>query len=802
MVSAEPLSLPSFGPLLKRYRTAAGLTQEELAARAGLSTRAISDLERGVKQTPRRETVRLLAEALALPPRKRQLLEAAARPMMVPTRATSDLAPALSPHNLPAQLTPLIGRERETLSAQETLGRAEVRLLTLTGTGGAGKTRLALQVAEDALGRFEDGVYVVPLAPLRDPALLLPSIAETLGLRATPDEPLPVRLWAFLRDRQMLLVLDNFEHLIEAAPHVTDLLAACPHVKMLVTSREPLRLAGEHVLPVEPLAEEAASELFLRRARAAHPALELTTQDRATIGAICQRVDRLPLAIELAAVWVRVLPLPDLLDRLSTPLTLLTAGRRDAPSRHQTLRETIAWSEELLSPEQQRLFCRLAVFAGGCDPLAVDAICDLAGKAERVSLTERAIERAIESAIESVLDGLAALVEKSLLHAGTRAEAQDGPRFWMLDTIHEYARARLAASGEAETVARRHAEYYAALARELGQFGPQQEARERRLEREQPNMRAALAWARERREARLGLRLAVALGRYWYSHGAFDEGEGWLRDFLALDAAAGEAANPPALRVMARYSLILFALDRHDYDRAEALAHEGLALARHSHDTAGIGNMLTELGHVAEARGDLDAAMRFFEDGLAEYQAGGHGGAVGRALSSLGNLARARGEYARARDYLEQSLAWARERHFSWAVASGLASLGHVAVEQDDLPRARTLYQESLEIFRTMRNPAALAWCLEGVVAVVEADGQHERAARLCGVIAGLRQAVGMAETAAVWPPFARSHAATREALSEEAFDAAYAAGAALPPERVIAEALASMSTTRRRATT
>jgi predicted ATPase/DNA-binding XRE family transcriptional regulator len=790
-VSAEPIALPSFGPLLKRYRAAAGLTQEELAARAGLSARAISDLERGVKQTPRRETVRLLVEALALPPRKRTLLEATARPMTETLRTTGTAAPALPPHNLPAQLTPLLGRERETLAAAETLGRAEIRLLTLTGPGGAGKSRLAFQVAEDALGHFEDGVYVVPLAPLRDPELLLPSIAETLRLRATPEEPLATSVCAALRERQLLLVLDNFEHLVEAAPQVAGLIAACLRIKVLVTSREPLRLAGELELPVGPLAEEAARELFVRRARAAHPTLALTAADQATIGAICRRVDRLPLAIELAAAWVKVLPLPTLLERLADPLALLTGGRRDAPARHQTLRATIAWSEQLLTPHERRLFRRLAVFAGDCDLAAVAAIC---GAEE---------EHAADEA--GVLTELARLVEKSLLHAETRvdeADALDGPRFWMLETIQEYAREQLSASSEAEVVARRHAEYYAALVRERGGFGPEQEARDRHLEREMPNIRAALAWARERHEASFGLRLATALGRFWYSHGAFDEGEGWLRDFLALDAAAGEPTNPPIVRVMARYSLILFALDRREYDRAEALAHEGLALARRYHSTDGIGNMLTELGHVAEARGELDAAGRYFEEALAQYQAGGHRGAVGRALSSLGNLARAQGEYERARAYLEQSLAWARERQFAWAIAHGLASLGHVAVEQGDLARARTLYVESLDLFRAMRNPSSLAWCLEGVVAVLVAAGQHERAARLCGAIAGLRQSAGVAEAATEWPPFTQARAAARQTLGEEVFATASMVGATFPPERAITEAITGLRASGHRAAT
>lgn len=781
-MSTERVSsfIPSFGPLLRRYRSAAGLTQEELAARTGLSVRAISDLERGLRRTPRHETVTLLAEALSLPPRKRALLEAAARPMLDPTYA-GERFPAAPPHNLPAQLTSLIGREREELATVEMLERGDVRLLTLTGPGGVGKTRLALQVAEDMLERFEDGVYVVLLAALRDAALVMQSIAEAIGLRAAHGEPVAEQLRVFLRDRQMLLVLDNFEHVLVAAPQIAALLAACPQLKALATSREPLKIGGEHELPVAPLAHEAASELFVRQAMASNPTQAVTPEDLAIVEAICQRVDRLPLAIELAAVWTKVLPLPTLLERLSSRLDLLASGRRDAPERQRTLRATIAWSEQLLAPEEQRLFQRLAVFAGGCTPEAASAVCNEGDGATDAEDAGRAGD---------ILDGLASLVEKSLLQAETRPAEQDGPRFWMLATIRDYAWECLRASGEAETIRRRHAEYYVQWVRQLMWVGAEQDTRDRQLERELPNVRAALEWAREQRRSDIGLRLATALGRFWYSRGSFDEGGGWLREMLALDVVAGERAVPPRLRVMALYSLILLVLDQHDFDEAEALAREGLDLARRHGDAAGIGNMLTELGHVAEARGDLDAAMAFFEEGVAQYRAGGEQGAVGRALSSLGNLARAKGDYEQALRYLEETLAWARERSFSWAIASALVSLGHVACEQSEFTRAATLYRESLGLYRTMPNPMSLAWCLEGVAVVAVAAGEHERAARLCGAIAGLRQRAEIAEVDQ-WPLFEHARASARQALDEEHFATAYEVGAALSPEQAIAYALA-----------
>lgn len=777
----SPLFGSSFGTLLRRYREAAGLTQEALAQRASLSARGISDLERGARQAPRRETVDLLASALALPPHKRALLEVAARPALATGQREGPSASALPPHNLPAQLTPLIGREREARLVAEALARGGARLLTLTGPGGVGKSRLALQVAEDVLERFEDGVYLAPLAALHDPALVLQAIAEAVGLRVTASEPLPEQVRASLRNRQTLLVLDNFEHLLAAAPEVAELLTACPQVTALVTSREPLKIAGERELAVAPLDEAAAMELFVERAQAAQPRFTPTLEDQETIKAICGQVDRLPLALELAAGWVRVLPLPALLERLDSRLALLGHGRRDAPERQRTLRDTIAWSEQLLEPSERQLFQRLAVFSGGWTLDAAEAVCGGEGETSPDERDER------------VLDGLARLVEKSLAHVDT---TPDGARFAMLETIREFARERLEASGEAEVIERRHARYFARLASDLGWIGPRQDARDQRLERELPNIRAALAWARALREPLIGLQLATPMGRWWYTRGAFDEAEGWLRALLALDAASGERAAPPALRVSALYALILLALDRRNFDEAEAMAREGLELARRSGDAARAGNMLAEMGHIAEARGDLDAAMALFEEALAQYEQGGarqEGAAVGRTLSSLGNLARAKGDYARARDELERALAWARERDFSFAVASGLVSLGHVAIEQSDYPRATTLYREALELYRTLLNPASIAWLLQGVAVTTGAGGDAEAVARLAGAIAGLRAIAGAAESAA-WPPFASACAAARQALDEEAYDDACAQGAALAPARAISYALTLLS--------
>lgn len=763
----SPLFGSPFGSLLRRYREAAGMTQEELAHRAGLSVRGISDLERGLRQAPRRDTVEMLADALESPPHQRALLEAAARPMAQGKRWT---APPTQPNNLPSQLTTLLGREHEVMRLADYLARTDVRLLTLTGPGGVGKTRLALEVAEDVLDRFEDGVYLISLAPLREPVDMLSALASALGLRLGNGSP-DAEIATALRDRRGLLLFDNFEHLLPAAPLVADLLAACPHLKALATSREPLKLSGEQEFRVEPLSGDAAARLFVERAQAAQPAFAPTEADRPLIEEICARVDGLPLAVELAANWVRVLPIQALLARLDNRLDLLSSGRRDAPERQRTLRSAIAWSIDLLDPAERRLFRRLAIFVGGCTLDAAEAIC-----------ANDDIERA------AVLDGLARLVEKSLLRTDM---TPDGARFLMLETIRDVAREEFDASDEAKSLARRHAQYFAEVAPQLGWFGADLDARDRRLEREIPNARAALRWTLEQEEPGMGLRLATPLGRWWYSRGAFEEGARWLQALLDLDARGGEKSAAPQLRCAALFALILISLDRRQYDAAEALAQEGLTLARRYGDSGQTGNMLSELGHVAEARGALDEARTYFEEALALQQQHPEGAATGRTLSSLGNIARAQGDYRQARVYLEQSLAWVRERAFSFAVVSGLVSLGHLDCEEGDFASALAHYADALRLSQTqaLRNPTALAWCLEGVAVALAATHQHPSVGRISGAIAALRALAGAADQAE-WPLFIRATTTARDALDEQSFAEAYDAGRALTPEQAVTSAL------------
>ncbi len=761
---------PSFGALLKQYRLAAGLTQEALAERAGLSARAISDLERGVNRAPRQDTLDLLSQALRLPPRKRASLVTAARPAVDTAAALEQSARTL--HNLPTAPTPLIGRDQDVARATKLLERPEVRLLTLTGPSGVGKTRLGLQVAEDMLERCDDGAWFVALASIHDPALVAPAIAQALDLRESAGQTPQSLLQDALRQQRTLLLLDNFEQVGEAAPLIAELLSACPRLKVLVTSRATLHLRGEYELAVAPLEQEPAVTLFLQRAQAARPDLECSSETLQAIAAICQRLDRLPLAIELAAARMKTLPAPALLARLSSRLLLLTGGALDLPERQRTMRDAVAWSYELLSSAEQRLFRSLAVFDGGCALEAAEAICSSADQA----------------ASDAVLEGLTVLVDQSLL----RAERLNGaPRFTMLEIIREYALEQLQARGEADAQRRRHAEYYTKLAEEASRIGPGQDARDELVTQESANIRAAIAWARAHRECDLGLRLATACGRIWYIRGRVSELAGWFEDLLALDDAAGEHAATPAVRLEALYGVGQIAMDQGQYDRVEAVARESLALAEQIGNESGIGNALAQLGVAAEARGDLQSAAQFLEEGLIHCRKAGDIGGEQRALLSLGHIYRALGDYPRATSCFKQALEQARSINLTWGIANVLTSLGHLAREQGDHQRALARYRESLALHRSFGNKGYIAWCFEGMAAALCAGGQLEQAAQLCAAAAALRDSVHAPRPPAEQRIYDQTIAATRSALGEAAFQRAWSAGADYTLEEVISSALA-----------
>jgi predicted ATPase/DNA-binding XRE family transcriptional regulator len=776
----------SFGELLRRHRAAAGLTQEELAEQARLSTRAISDLERGVKHRPHGYTVQRLATALELSETDRAEFEQAARHLVV-SPTTSPVQPA-SWSNLPVPHTPLVGRQRDLAILRALLQSPDVRLLNLCGPGGVGKTRLGIQVASDVCDHYPDGVYFVPLAAIRETGLLYSAMAQILGVREAGEQPLHECVQAYLRDKVALVVLDNFEQIVAAAPLVADLVVTCPRLTVMVTSRAALRVQGEQEYAVTPLAlpepgdapplesleQYAAVNLFVQRARSVRLDWTLTDASAPIVVEICRRLDGLPLAIELAAARIKVLPPRSLLARLTRRLEVLTGGARDLPARQQTMRSAIAWSYELLRAPEQALLRRLAVFVGGCTLEAAEAVC---GTAAGMSV--------------DVLEGLAKLVDNSLVYVEEQQShlpALPEPRVMILETIREFALECLHADGEAAELQRRHVSYLLDLAEnaEVELTGADQAAWLGRLEAEHDNIRAALSWTREHSEAALGLRLAGALWRFWEAHGHLSEGRRWLDDLLTR---AGRE-TPEAVRAKALHGAGALAFRQGDFAHARDSAEQSLALRRALGDTHGIALSLNSLGIVALDQGDLEHAAALLEESVALKRALGETWSLAISLDNLGQAAQYRGDFERAVSLMEESLALKRLLGDEGGIALSLNNLGDVRREQGEYERAARLYMDSLALYATVGNPYVAAACLEGIAVVAGARGQVMRAATLYGAAAAVRESIGAPLPPAEQGIYERTVATLRAALGEEAFAAAWAAGRALPPTEAIALAV------------
>src|SRR5437764_7769345 len=621
-------------------------------------------------------------------------------------------------NNLPVQPTPLIGREREVAAVQQLLLREDVRLLTLTGPGGTGKTRLGVHVAAELSDHFTGGISFVNLAPISDAELVVPTIAQTLGVKESPTRSMVEQLQAFLQEKRLLLVLDNFEQVVSAAPRLSDLLARCSHLKLLVTSRTVLHLAAEHEFAVPPLSlpdlnhlpdlvtlsQYEAVALFIARAQALKSDFQVSNASAPAVAEICTRLDGLPLAIELAAARIKLLPPPALLARLGQRLEVLTSSLRDAPARQQTLRKTIDWSYQLLDAGEQQLFRRLSVFVGGCTLQAIEAIC-------------AALDT--QPPTLSVLDGVASLIDKSLLRQ-TEQEAEE-PRFVMLETIREYGREALAAAGEAEVTHQAHVVYYLALAEAAEQAwnGPQQAVWFGRLEQEHDNLRAAMNWLFERGEAERALRLGTALWWFWYAHE--HSNEGWNVLERALDRSEGVAVP---LRARALWATASLAASLGHVERGEVLCQESLALYREIGDTHGMGDVTFHLAHIAFARWDLAAARKRFEESLVFLRETGDKTLTAWALGALALVVLYQGEYARVHPLAERAGAISREVGDTTGVTMSLMTLARVVFWQGDLVRARTLAEEGLASASETGTTSAeaLALALQGEIALAQGE--------------------------------------------------------------------------------
>jgi predicted ATPase/class 3 adenylate cyclase/Tfp pilus assembly protein PilF len=727
-------------------------------------------------------------------------------------------------NNLPLQPTPLVGREKEVADVCNLLRDDETRLITLTGPGGTGKTRLALQAAADLLEDFPDGTFFAPLATLTEAELFLPAVAETLGVRETAEQRFDEILKDYFHERQLLLLLDNFEQILGAAPAVTELLAGAPGLKVLATSRAPLGLYGEHEFPVPPLTlpdlerppplerltQYEAVGLFLERARAVKPDFAITNENAPAVAEICVRLDGLPLAIELAAARIKMLPPKAMLQRLSSRLKFLTGGARDLPERQRTLRATIEWSHALLDEGEHLLFARLAVFSGGRTLEAIEAICDVEG-----DLPVEAFE------------GVSSLLDKSLLRQEEGPEGE--PRFVMLETVHEFAREKLQESAEAEEIKRAHAQYFLTLAEEANPElrGPDQLVWLERLEAEHDNMRAALSWALERKEVEVAVRLGGALWFFWSLRGYHSEGRRWLQEALAIEgrvspevramalAGAGELASDQGdldraeeaceqglellahkAREASEAKLCLLAClgyvswQREDYRQATQLFEESLALSREMRDTWWLASSLLSLALVSDSRGYSERATELYEQSMDLFREQGDKQGLAICLNDLAMLVYSQGDLGGAAQLTEEAVALRRELGARGGVALGLCNLGWMALLQNDLGRAADLYGESLSLAWNTGLHRIVLSALEGFACVAGAIGETERAARLWGAAQVLYETKGIPRDIDFLAEADARISAVRLSMGEEEWEEAWRKGRVMTLDEAVSCAL------------
>jgi predicted ATPase/DNA-binding XRE family transcriptional regulator len=756
----------SFGRLLKMYRRSARLTQETLAERVGYSPNYISMLERGVR-SPAPATVDAFAQALGLTQADRTILDAAARGggMQAPVES-----------RLPVAQGRLIGREQDAAMITSLLRQPDVRLLTLIGPGGVGKTRLAEQIAVTLSDDFSDGMLFVDLSPVNDAGRVPSTIAQALELREASGELIQDRLLGYLRKKDMLLLLDTFERVLDAASFISNLLTQCTHIKVLATSRAPLRLREEQEFQVQPLAfpisisqlstddllQYSAVALFVYRTRLVKPDFQNDVESLRIIAELCRRLDGLPLAIELAAARIKHLPLSELRDQSVHRLEILTGGPRDVPERQQRMSDTIAWSYELLNSTEQRIFRQLSVFVGSWSLQAAQFMCGA------------------DMNHANLLDALRVLVDNSLV---TLSEA----RYRMLDTIREFAQEQLALSGEVQAIHRRHADYYLHFAQQAAPAleGGQLSEWHRRLELEEENLRAALHWLMENDETKLVLRLAGSIWRYWQRQGNLGEGRRWLEEGLAKGKDV-----PKEVRANALWAAIWLTYHQGDYVRANEESAEYLPLARELNDPLSVRNALTGLGVTAVALGRYDEGVAYLRESLAICREVGRNWHLGTSLLNLGQTLIHLGDPHEAVLLLEEALAVYHELGNKAFVARTEGYLGYAALLRSEYELAENYFRQSLREFSDLHETMGIAEGLEGLAVVFAVTDRADRTVRLAASAGVIRETIAAQALPLDQKTFQAYLQQARNAISPEAWQIAWDEGSTMSTQEAIALAL------------